>query len=83
MPSKTKGTTHDVDGVPYTVTPAKKGAPIVVFGTGVVSERERDTFRLKSSGVPLDDQIRQREKFESIRSAVHGRSDGASESSAK
>jgi hypothetical protein len=48
-----------------------------------VSERERDTFRLKSSGVPLEDQIRQREKFQSIRSAVHDRSDGASEKSSK
>eukprot|EP00966_Prymnesium_polylepis_P119723 2766952-Prymnesium_polylepis.1 len=63
MPPKNKGTAHELDGVPYTVTPAKKGASIVVVGTGVelVSNDQRDYFRLSSdSDVPLEDKIRRR-----------------------
>ena len=84
MPPKNKGTAHELDGVPYTVTPAKKGASIVVVGTGVVSNDQRDFFRLSSdSDVPLEDQIRRRAKWESIRAAVHVPNDGASEKSSQ
>jgi hypothetical protein len=84
MPPKNKGTAHELDGVPYTVTPAKKGASIVVVGTGVVSNDQRDFFRLSSdSDDPLEDQIRRRAKWESIRAAVHVPNDGSSEKSSQ
>ena len=69
-PKKAVSTTGTVEpeGVPYSVNLASK---LVVVGTGVVSNSERDTFKAsqKADAPSLDDQIRGRPKWQSIAAA--------------
>ena len=71
-PKKAVSTTDTVEpeGVPYSLNLASK---IVVVGTGVVSNSERDTFKAsqKANAPSLEDQIRGRPKWHSIAAAAH------------
>ena len=71
MPPKKQATAivDHVDGVHYSLNLSSN---MVCVGTGVVSNKDRDTFRQKTSAdcLSLEEQIRARPKWPSIRAAA-------------
>ena len=68
MAPKAKSQVEHVDGVHCILNLASK---VVVVGTGLVANAERDTFKLKASGT-LADQVRARPKFALFAAAMAG-----------
>ena len=71
MAPKQKSVVGDVDGVPYILNLASR---VVVLGTGLVSNDQRDTFKLssKSTAPTLEEQARLRPKFKALVAAAKG-----------
>ena len=66
MAPKKKSDVGDVDGVPYILNIASK---VIVLGTGLVSNDERDTFKLKATS-SLEEQARARPTFKALAAAA-------------
>ena len=72
-PKKPTSVTDYIDGVHYSHNLTSK---MVTVGTGVVSNHERDTFRLKASP-SLEDQVKSRPKWQALLAAAAAKGNSA------